>query len=487
MAASRRRLGRWVLLAVATCGFAVAANAQPLRRAELRRPAASAPASTAPAPSAGETKLLQALAADPVTGPYAFATAIGRDGRVVLGGRVGTKQAHDQAVQIAIATGIPFTDALIIDTAETMRAAGAASGQGAGNAPAGAVGGSVGALPTYTPYGQYSRLGSVPYVYPQPLFGYYDEPFYGFDPPVISYPPEWRGISAMRYEELRRAAAELQATKANRPAGDPNAMRVTKIPAASGREEGRVEATIGNDRIAVLTGVVPTEADKADVERRFSEMPGVRGVRSEIVVRDPNTPPPLPTPADIPGRQPQGDDEAPAREVVPPPPAPGPDPRRAVPKGAIRVADPTDAKLAAAIARRPELASTNVRANLSNGVAIVVGDVPSAREAMLAYRAVEQVPGVREVDDRLSFPVPAVGAKNPLVDARPEDVEPYLLAQIRRQLGDGAHIDSVKLRADALVIRGTVDDASAKPRIEAVLRTMPLLRGFRPTVEMDVN
>ena len=40
----------------------------------------------------------------------------GDNGAVVLSGVVGTKQAHDVAVRIAIDTGVPFRDNLVIDT-----------------------------------------------------------------------------------------------------------------------------------------------------------------------------------------------------------------------------------------------------------------------------------------------------------------------------------------------------------------------------------
>jgi hypothetical protein len=136
--------------------------------------------------------------------------------------------------------------------------------------------------------------------------------------------------------------------------------------------------------------------------------------------------------------------------------------------------------LVRALERRPALAGLAIRATVREGIAILTGRVPSAFEAMIAFRAAQQTPGIRGVDDRLEFPVPEVGAPNPLVEkGRPEDLEPYLEHQIRRQFGDQIHIDRVRLRGDTLDVRGTVPSVEARPRAEATLRSMPLLRGFR--------
>ena len=117
-----------------------------------------------------------------------------------------------------------------------------------------------------------------------------------------------------------------------------------------------------------------------------------------------------------------------------------------------------------------------------DGVASLSGKVPTVYEAMLAFRAVQQTPGVREVEDRLEFAVPDGTAPNPLVEkGRPEDVEPYLEAQIRRQVGDLAHVDRVRVQGDALEVRGTLGREEDRARVDAILRSMPILRGFRIT------
>jgi hypothetical protein len=62
---------------------------------------------------------------------------------------------------------------------------------------------------------------------------------------------------------------------------------------------------------------------------------------------------------------------------------------------------------------------------------------------------------------------------------RPEDVEPYLAAQIRRNLGDLAHLDRIRLVGDTLELWGTLVHAEDRPRLDAILRSIAVLRGFR--------
>ncbi len=56
-----------------------------------------------------------------------------------------------------------------------------------------------------------------------------------------------------------------------------------------------------------------------------------------------------------------------------------------------------------------------------------------------------------------------------------------------RHVGDLAHIDSVKAQGDHLEIRGTLLDAADRDRVLAILRSIPVLHGFRlePTLSSD--
>ena len=84
-----------------------------------------------------EVIMTRALRSNPLTAPYAIG-AVWRDGTVILRGRVGTKQVHDAAVQMAIAFGFRFRDDLVIDTAETFRVAMSATPSTTGYARPGA-------------------------------------------------------------------------------------------------------------------------------------------------------------------------------------------------------------------------------------------------------------------------------------------------------------------------------------------------------------
>ena len=222
--------------------------------------------------------------------------------------------------------------------------------------------------------------------------------------------------------------------------------------------------------VATLTGFVASEADKVAVGQRLARAPGVSQVINDLSVRDVSqTAPPTTGPPLL------------ASTTPPPPPVPDADPAPQPPRpGGIAVDGAGPNRLMQALARKPALAGLPIRATLRDGVAYLTGRVPTAYEAMLAFRAAQQMPGVRAVDDRLEFAVPDGEHKNPLIQkGQPEDVEPYLEAQIRRQVGEQAHIDRVRLRGDLLEIRGTVPDAGDRPRVEAILRSIPLLRGFQ--------
>jgi hypothetical protein len=137
-------------------------------------------------------------------------------------------------------------------------------------------------------------------------------------------------------------------------------------------------------------------------------------------------------------------------------------------------------RVAEAIARRPALASLPISVQSRDDVVTVSGKLPSAYDAMLVYRTVEQTPGVREITDLLEFPVPDENHPNPLrQQGRPDDLEPYLTSQIRRHLGELAHVDRLRVSGDLLEIRGTLLHGEDQNRVQAILRSMPLLRDFR--------
>jgi BON domain len=442
---SALRHGRWrgvvaLWIALAAPGLAGRGLAQ-VAGTTGPKPPARTPQAPAVRP---ETALLQALHADPLTAPFRVRLDV-VDGHYVLSGRVGSTRAHDAVIRAALAQGLVARDELVIDTTEAYRAA--AEGRWNGSP-----------VPSSPP--------QPLYVYPPPLMGRLDDPFYGFEPPLISYPPWWRAVAA-------RAPLDLALLSA---AGDPT----TTAPMATVVPPGTVELTLDTAGVATLRGVVPSLAQRIEIGQKVMKTPGITQVINLLEV-DPkapplaDTPPPPPHPA---GR---------AGEVSkpPPPPTPEPPPARADQRPIALGPSPLDGddlsrRVSQALGRRPALASLPLHVATRDGVVTLNGRVPSAYEAMLAYRAAEQTPGVREVNDRLAFDPPDLDRPNPLRDkARPEDLEPYLLAQVRRQVAQLAHVDRLRVQGDTLEIRGTVARADDVPRVEAAVRSIPILRGFR--------
>jgi osmotically-inducible protein OsmY len=464
--------------------------------------------------------ILQALGANPITAPYAISVPY-QNGRYTLTGRVGSKTVHDAAVQTMIALGYPFRDNLIIDTAESVRAAAwTASGYGP-MAAAGAVGPLVG-----------SPLGLNSYIYPPPLFGRYDDPFFGLEPPVISYPPWWRGITLRRAFDPRLLPpstqnAVLAANTNGAVVQYPNAWPqqgqapiIPNAPAAQGGDapngpaaqggnapnapaapqgavgtkapapEGQIEMTIDPRGVATLRGVVPTLSDRIAIGQQLARTPGITEVINLLSTKESETadqqpaapvvrsdvPPPPPTPAL------REHEKTPARQA-----APGA--RR--PKAGAKLAvdrDNLGDRVAQALARRPLLADQPIHVAIQEGVAYLTGKVPTVYEAMLAFRAAQQTPGIRDVVEQLEFTVPDGESPNPLLSkGRPEDVEPYLESQIRHQVGDLAHVDRVRVSGNTLEVRGTLDREADRHRLEAILRSMPILRGFHLNADFQTD
>jgi osmotically-inducible protein OsmY len=417
-------------------------------RAQLLNPRVTepSPAPMAQTPPRIDAAVAEALRSNPITAPYRIGVEL-KGKTIVLRGRVGSKQVHDAAVRTVIASGAPISDELIIDTVEAARVAAQTSF----------------AYPAARPA---SILTS--YTYPPPLFGRYDEPFFVLEPPLVTLPAWWGEMSRAR---LGPQVAATQGTIQPQPAP-------TSLPANT------VEMTIDPLGVAVLRGSVPTETDKIDIARQLAQKPGVTKIINELnVVPGPSQgqnpfndqPPPPPTPSEA----------KPRPEAVEPggiPIQPTPVPPTEMPRPARRPAlpDGMPGRLDRAIQSRPELAGQAVKVTIRDGVASLSGSVAGAYEAMLAFRAVQQTPGVKDIDDSLRFVVPDGTTPNPLlVKGKPEDIEPYLEAQIRRQVGDTAHLDRVRLQGDELQVQGTLDRAEDKARVEAILRSMPVLRGIK--------
>jgi hypothetical protein len=346
----------------------------------LLAPAArgQAPAVVPPAKvvTQAEARLLQALAADPRTAPFLYATTV-RDGRVVLSGRVGSSAYYAAAVEVAVNSGVPFTDRLVIDTAELAR------------------------VPRPAP----PAMVAMPY--PFPLFAGPLDPFLGMEPPLITYPPWWNAMSARRLAEN----AQVEATA---PAAVPAAQ-----PA-------------------------------------------------------PN-PEPAPNPAPMP---------APARPV-PPPPAPGnvdPPPPAVPPPPAAALPLSTD--VLRALHARPELAALPIRVTNRGGAVTLTGDVPGPVEALDAFTVARGTAGVESVEERLTYPVPPPERPNPLVRLdRPADLAAFLRHHLAHQLGEAATLRTVEVAGGRVRVVAEAAAGRDPAQLGALLRTMPLLRGF--TLDVD--
>ena len=244
-----------------------------------------------------------------------------------------------------------------------------------------------------------------------------------------------------------------------------------------------------------LSGVVASELDKQIIEDEAGNTPGVSQVFSDLHVAaqtqpTSETPPPPPQPVlrpDVQDRPNPPRSEVIAQPLRPEPkaalaPRPDAEPRKPVTPDLAMARDGQrlTRRVADSLARRAPLAGLPISVQSRGDVVTLAGKVPSAYEAMLAYRTVEQTPGVREIADQLQFQVPDENHPNPLRQkGRPEDLEPYLTSQIRRHVGELAHVDRVRVRGDILEIQGTLPDGDDPNRLQAILRSMPLLRDFR--------
>jgi hypothetical protein len=254
-------------------------------------------------------------------------------------------------------------------------------------------------------------------------------------------------------------------------------------------QDGVVEMTIDPRGCAVLRGTVPTLADRIAIGQKIAQTPGVTEVLNllQVAVKTSGEIPPPPPP------QPGVVVPAPA---VPPPagapvPVPGPAPgadAAAAPQAIVVDGGALSERLSQAFLRRPALAGLPIRVTVRDGVATLSGKVPTVYEAMVAFRVVEQTPGIHDVIDRLEFVVPDGERQNPLIkQGRPEDIEPYLFAQVRRNIGDLAHIDRVRVLGDTIELHGTLAHAEDRPRLDAILRSIAVLRGFHLDPHFDVE
>lgn len=433
-----------ISLATAASGQGVPVRPRPVQSQPTERP---------------EQFLAREFAENPSTAGYFIKTKWVK-GVVEISGRVGTKAIHDVAVRMAIDSGIPFRDDLIIDTGAAHAAASSDPvAQAAANAQA---------------------TTGAPYIYPPPLFGKVDDPFFGLVPPVISYPPWWRQANVAPAMVRPRPVEGEPSSPVARDAAPSSSLGRGPARAVPGpdRAKGDLRISVDPDGTVILRGVVASEADGREIEQAARAVPGVTRVDAQFqVLPRPAVEAPSATPPPPP--EPMIDPVKPRR--VEPQPAPTTKPAPAAKASSPSPLDGRDLsrRVAASLARRPLTAELPITVRSADGVVTLAGKAPSVLEAMIAYRAAQQTPGVRSIIDHLDFPVPDENTPNPLVEkARPEDLEPYLASQIQRHLGDLAQLDRVHARGDILELRGILLNAGDKDRVMAIIRSIPLLEGF---------
>ena len=455
----RRSVSQWLLSALV---LSIGAS-RDIAGQEVPQPAN--PSREAASLSRPESIILNAIRANPVTAPY-FIRTTWRKGAVELSGRVGTKQVHDVAVRLAIDLGIPFRDNLVIDTGAAHLVAGA----------------EMMATPAASAMAQ--AYSSSPYIYPPPLFGKFDDPFFGFSPPLVSFPPWWqRRIESGPMVKPRSIQENTTPPRggtsntagANNPPGDGRWKPFETDPV-----KGHVEVTVDAAGQVFLRGVVASEEVGREIEEQARSVPGVTRVESQFQVQprrvEADTPAP-PTPQPVPGPPSPNPNRGPATA---PPADVQAHPRSAAIKPVAQDSEPLSRRVVAAIEQRPETADLPVKVRSSDGVVTLSGRVPTAYEAMMVYRTAQKTPGVHDIVDRLEFVVPDEDHTNPLLQkGRAEDIEPYLASQVRRHVAELAHLDRIQVQGDTIELRGTLLHAEDQNRVLAILRSIPVLQGYR--------
>jgi osmotically-inducible protein OsmY len=326
----------------------------------------------------------------------------------------------------------------------------------------------------------FPSVNAVNYPYPMPLFGPPVDPLFGYEPPLITYPPWWQPLSESRTRQvIDDALAETE---------------LTPLPNAD-LAPGSIELTLDRAGYARLRGKVPSDAMREGLVARVRQQPGVVGVIDRLEV-DPNAPPPQLGSALPPPRS------ADPRTTVPPPPAPGlgvapePTPPAAnppgppvpfVPTSPRAAANPPQADLTslasrvrAAIEADPQASTVaDLTVTTQPGGVRLTGRAADARGAIAAVQQAQTALGTgQSVDDRIEVAGPPAGQPNPLAQLSTDLVEPYLATHLGRNLGPSIRLERLEASGSHLQILALAPDEPAARRAGAAIRSMPLLRGL---------
>ena len=345
--------------------------------------------------SAPEEIVLKAIQANPVSAPYRIKTSW-QKGLVVISGRVGSTAVHGVVVQTAIDLGYPFKDDLIVDTSEAMRVASlkARSAQGSQSAQ------------------RSGQAGDPGRSINPPLFPISEDvPTFGSEIPAIAFPPGWKRADSDKQKAT--SLSDDSGAKVGRSSGSPGQTGSSGGPRTQQwigptPRMGRVRVTVDETGRVSLTGVVASEEARQMIEKQARATPGVNAVFSELTVELPR---PVPQPEPVQGAPLPPDPPSPVTSSTTPPSPAGSQPAR---PGPVREDAELMGRIYEVLAAHPVLRSLTITVNSSRGVVTLKGKVPSASEAMLAYRTTEQTPGVDSIVDELEFPPPDDEHPNPL-------------------------------------------------------------------------
>ena len=145
-------------------------------------------------------------------------------------------------------------------------------------------------------------LSSSPYIYPPPLMGRLDDPFFGLVPPIVSFPPWWRRNDSALVEPraTRQSARRLHPAAPSDGSAQPGAAPGGPPPA----EAAARHRTSGDPRQPVGSGLPARgrrqRRGRREIEETARSVPGVTRVESQFQVQprraEGEMPPPPPEP-----------------------------------------------------------------------------------------------------------------------------------------------------------------------------------------------
>ena len=105
-----------------------------------------------------------------------------------------------------------------------------------------------------------TQYAASPYVYPEPLFGWMDDPFFGMVPPLVSFPPWWRSARMGGMPPQAQAAPNIPAaTAAVQPPRPVGAADVNDV-------KGQVDMSVDMAGQVFLRGVAASEEAAREIE-----------------------------------------------------------------------------------------------------------------------------------------------------------------------------------------------------------------------------